>query len=254
MTPSSTSNSSSSPPPLPSDSSPLLSTYVPGPVAKHAAEIEAKTSVAPIVTRISTNRFRLTIANDRVFCTVDYKFTGNHWIWANSKLFVDGERREIMSGVTEFARLFHDPESNGLRRLDPSEIPDLPIIELAPDDYTNQVIQRLEHRFLRIDPEAKLTLVGTPDHAVLEIKLTHGVIRWALGYKLKLLVFILDGYDWSTRTKAATVTEDVFTILANRYKVPIPPAAPTIPTLSGSTQAQSTSNAVRVRRQTVIRN
>lgn len=229
--------------------------FIPELVTKHVAEISRIVGITPEVTRVSDRRYRITIGNDRVHCTVDYKFTGNYWAWANSKLLVDGQPHEIMPNTTAFARLFSDPDSDGLKKLSLADIPELPIIELEPGDPTIRVIQHFEQRYRHIDPETVVTLVGTLDQPVLDIRMMHSVIRWSLEYRPRLVLFVMDGYDHIPRVKNEnTVMADVFTILANRYGVPVPSAPATIPTLSGSTHAQSVSNAVRIRKQTVIRN
>lgn len=224
--------------------------YVPREVANMVKIIEEGTAKTPEVQRIADRRYRITILNARVHCTVDYKFTGNRWDWASSKLAVDGKPHELMPSATAFFQLFHNPESDGLKRVDPASIP---ILEPMPSGHLfASVTEYLEDRIRQIDPLAAAAMMLAGKQPVLEIRLSRGLVRWAVhDSEPELLLFVFDGFDVSHR--AGKTMEEVFTFLADQHGVLVPAIAQQVAFPHNAANPATVSNAVRVRRQTVIR-
>lgn len=228
--------------------------YVPRAVAKLVQRIQDGTQRTPEVQKVGDRRYRVTVTNDRVHCTVDYKFTGNRWDWANSKLTVDGKPHKIMPSPEAFFRLFHDPDSDGLKRIDVSEIAELEPIP-ADSPYASNyaaIAESVTKRIQNVDSSASAAILMDRNQPVLEFRLARGLVRWTLHTEgPKLLLFVFDGFD--VRDQAGKTVEEVFAFLAEQHGVPVPPAATQQEFSHSSSSTPSISNAVRVRRQTVIR-
>lgn len=232
-----------------------LELYIPRAVAELAKTIQDGTAKTPEVRKVGDRRYRITIANDRVHCTVDHKFTGNRWDWAGSKLTVDGKSHKIMPSPAAFFRLFHDPDSDGRKRVDLSTIPELePIPELSNFGAYAVFVETVAKIVQKVDPSATAAIMRDRNRPVLEIRLARGLVRWALkstGIEQKPTLFVLDGFDVREHTDGTV--KEILAFLAEQHGVPVPQDIQHQEFSHGSTSTPSISNAVRVRRQTVVR-
>jgi len=237
--------------------------FVPKAIVKLVADIDKNLGFQPTLTRVGDRRIRITIdhpSQPRVFCTVDYKFTGNRWEWANSKLVVDGNRIAIMESPQAFYRLFHDPDSLGMKAADLSILDKLAPIE--PDStlalHTRGLAEFIQAKVRRIDPNTQIDVKVYRGNAALLVTMARAHILWVIDPKhggIALRLFALDGWDFTIRFKDLSKLAEMFGFLAESHGVD--PSLITRETTAPPTQftsaPQSVSNAVRTRKQTVIR-
>lgn len=223
-------------------------TWMPQAVQGWCRDIERGTGQAPQVERVGDRRFRLTVENERVLMTVDFKTTGpGRWVWAGSTLTVDGVRRPLAENAAAFYRLFHDPDSGGKRRVDPADEepfepyplddPPPPPVRQLMDQLTAQLGRKLEATITagRLGDGTPLVVITVP----------RGYLRVRVGAEVTMRA-VLDGYDETGSAKESLA--DVLRRLIEAHD-PATPAPPPVARPRPSTR----SNSVEVRRQSVIR-
>jgi hypothetical protein len=229
--------------------------YLPKYVAYTQRIIKEGTSIAPQVVRISDNRYRLTIANDRIFCTVDIKFTGNRWVWAGSQLVVDGVRRQkLMESPEAFFRLFHDPDSDGLQKADLANIPEYPEVKDL-DPALQKMLEIAKAKLETSAPEVQhpqLRVVQHRSRAILETKLSNGIMRWDINGE-RLILLIMDGWDLTDRFDSGATLTAILAYLTNGHAIRSTTPDGSGPVTHGTPNSKTTANSVRVRNQAVIR-
>lgn len=233
--------------------------YLPRKVQELADDIQSNTDVPPTIDRITPHRYRITIANQRVHCTVDYKFTGNRWEWADSKLVVDNKRRPIMESPAAFYRLFKDPDSDGLPTAQP-----IPPLSPSLQQLDPRMEEALLARLKAIDENAIVRILSAPSREILEFVTARSVVRWAIVKGgLQLQLFVMDGLDYTARfnqdhkqskSSSQAIMADVLAFLGISHGVEIEPMPQknTYPT-QRSTATPGISDSVRVRQQSVMR-
>lgn len=236
---------------------------MPKAIVKLVADIVKNLGFEPLLTLVNHRRIRITIdhpSQPRVFCTVDYKFTGNRWEWANSKLVVDGNRIAIMESPQAFYRLFHDPDSLGLKAADLSIIDKLTPIELDSTLATHMqgLAEFVQTRVRRIDPETRIDMKAYQGSAALLVTMARAHILWLINPRaggMTLRLFALDGWDFTARFKDLSKLAEMFGFLAESHGVDpsLITRETTAPPNQFTSAPQSVSNAVRTRKQTVIR-
>ncbi|MDX6740693.1 hypothetical protein [Actinocorallia sp. A-T 12471] len=81
--------------------------WMPPAVADLSAEVEENLRIAPVIERVGSDVWRMTIENERVKNVIDFKRTsGSRWIWKKSILLVDGEPYPPRDTHEEFYDLF----------------------------------------------------------------------------------------------------------------------------------------------------
>lgn len=232
---------------------------MPKPVTKLVADIVENLGFEPEVTRVGDRRFRVTISGPRVYCTVDFKFTGNRWEWADSKLSVDNERVPIMPDQPSFYRLFKNPDTFGL---EPSDLSILNELAPVPADIAASfgstlfnIVEYVERRLSVIDPAATVQLLLYRNSPAMLVKLPRSAMLWLTKQGgMYLALFDLDGLDFTERFNKSGKLEEIFAFLAESHGVELPPLPKNAaPPTQFSSNPQNISNSVRVRKQSVIR-
>lgn len=77
-----------------------------------------KTGVEPFVERSGYGRMLLTHLGERTKMTIAFRLDGRSWRWAESKLFIDGERKPNAGSWEQYVAVFKDPD-NGRRNFVP---------------------------------------------------------------------------------------------------------------------------------------
>lgn len=231
--------------------------YLPKKVAELIEDIRKNIDTEPLVDRVGDRRFRITIANDRVHCTVDYRFTGNRWDWADSKLTVDGKRIDIMPSPAAFYRLYREPDSYGLKQADMSILDELTPVELTGPEaaFFSGILEYVQGRIAPVDPTAVVQFNYYRKEPVMVVKMERSTMIWGTGAgapSWKLIFIQLDGWDFTDRFKGKDL-ETVFGFLAESHGVTLSAPPTNTPNQFGTSQPKSISNAVRTRKQTVIR-
>ena len=223
--------------------------WMPKDVREWFDDIERGTGQPPRVEKIGDRRFQITAENERVTMTLDLKMTSpGKWVWAYSTLTVDGERRPLAKNAREFFRLFRDPDSNGLVRVDPAD--EEPFEPYPADELpvtVQNLVGQLTGRLAHLDPVVRAGRLadGTP---LVEATVPHGYVRVKVGAALELRV-VRDGYDVTVDAKDGI--ESALRSLTEDHDPTKPaPAAPG--RARRATEAQR-NTSVEVRRATVFR-
>lgn len=229
-----------------------MTTWMPIEVRRCADHIEHGTGQPPQVEKIGDRRFRLTAENERVRMTLDLKMTSpGKWVWAHSRLWVDGVERARVESAEAFYRLFADPDSGGRIKVDyADEEPFEPYpLEDPPPPAVQQLVARVAGMLARRTSDATVTCGRTVDGTPLvEITTSRGYVRFKMGTELKMRA-VVDGYD-ATGDAHGTI-EDVLASFMDAHDPARPaPAAPGRARRASDTQRNT---GVEVRRTTVIR-
>lgn len=229
--------------------------YLPKKVAELVDDVRKNIDVEPNVDKVGDRRYRVTITNERVHCTVDYKFTGNRWEWADSKLTVDGNRIAIMPNPAAFYRLFQNPDTFGLKKADLTILNQLTPIDLDALGMKmfKGIIDYTRRRLEPIDPNTTVELHTYRDSPALLIKTIKSTMIWGItasGWSLRFIE--LDGWDFTERMKDKDL-ETIFGIVAESHGVALPPPPSKANNPLFNSAPAMVSNAVRTRKQTVIR-
>lgn len=84
--------------------------FIPREVRRQAGELAEATGHDPHIEQLNDTRWRLTMRNERVFMTMDFRRVGpGRYRWAGSTLEVDGQPRPLAAGLREFTKLWRAP-------------------------------------------------------------------------------------------------------------------------------------------------
>ena len=119
------------------------------------------------VKSVSKRLWRLTIANERVCMTMDFKQSSKGRVRrGNSTLTVDGKPRRLARDVHEFARIFRNPDEK-------PEIPPMP--PLRPLKEAPQKVQHIYHNLAR-----RICQVAEAKEIVAALQLGSDGRRWTV--------------------------------------------------------------------------
>lgn len=119
------------------------------------------------VKRVSKRLWRLTIANERVCMTMDFKQNSKGRVRrGNAILTVDGKPRRLAHDIYEFVRIFRDPDEK-------PEIPPMP--PLRPVTEAPQKVQHVYHHMAR-----RIRKVSEAKEIVATLQLGSDDRRWTI--------------------------------------------------------------------------
>jgi hypothetical protein len=120
-------------------------TEPPAELMEQVRELREGCGVDVEVTRLDTNRWRLSIRNLRVYMETDFRTAKRgRTVWLRSALYVDGERRPLARGPEHFMRIFNDPDTEA----GPAAEPD-PILPQVPPDTAPAIVRHFYARLAR---------------------------------------------------------------------------------------------------------
>ncbi len=229
--------------------------YAPRFVHEYAARVLDITGETPVVERVGTSRWRLTVSNDRVRGTLDFKMSsGGRCVWAASTLFVDGERQEVAEDLDHFARLYRDPDRE-LHNRQPDPIPlSEPIAVREVSDAPRKV--RASYRLLTARADGATVQVGTGGPRYWTVQLETGAAVLRLNYLLDedglcgskpRIQLVVDGEDLSQQIEGSL--DRALALMQRPDGVPGQTPLPI-----GGTADAARTNSVEVRQSTVMRN
>lgn len=226
--------------------------FVPGVVRDLAAELHSDTGVEPEIDQMKPGAWRITMRNDRVLMTVDYKRKSSRSVkWAASKLWVDGQPRHLCRDPQEFIRLFNDPDSGGRKSWTPDPTPpERPVDEAPPAvQEMHAKLARGGHENAKVAYDDEGTWVVSLISGRLDLRVFY--VDTAAGWRMPLnrppVILKVEGED---RTGLLVHgIEDALRIIADESLAENAVAAPAIPRAQGAAR----SSSVEVRRATVIR-
>jgi hypothetical protein len=231
--------------------------YAPRVVHEYAARVLESVGQAPLIERVGTSRWRLTVANDRVCGTLDFKLSsGGRCVWAASALVVDGKRQEQPAeDLDHFGRIFRDP-SNELDRRERAPAPMGEPISVRPVEEAPSAVREIYAALVNRLGDKATVQVGADAHFwTLQVEAGVAVLR--LNYRLDPddgscgngtpIQLVIDGQDRSDE-----VGDGIERALAMMLRPEVAPtnAPPPVNAIAGPAR----SNSVEVRRATVIRN
>ena len=218
-------------------------------VADMARKLHRDTGREPDVVMLPGRLWRLTLENERVHLTVDYRSRrpGGSTRWAGSTLTVDGESRPLAQNYEHFVEIFRNPGMKGeLAPIPPGgDITEAPAV--VRGFYEKN--QRAGIYDLRAGFDGDRWVIGL-DHPRGGLRFTfrcglNG--KWGADPAAPMQV-VIDGIDRTAET--AGDLENALALLGGHPSEDSAPAGG----LVASAQASSRANSVEVRRATVIRN
>lgn len=228
-------------------------TYTPPVVAEWAGKFHNATGLDVDVSRPADTRWRLTMANERVHTTMDFKSTGRRVIHCASTLSVDGRRVELADNLDDLARIFRDPDRHGAPQPPAEPLPPFPP-ERPADDAPAFVRQQYTRLANQLDGTGLRVRLGLNDHHLwlIGVETDRATVRVGIGqhnhiWQIVGLRVIVDGLDHSDEVKGDVAA--AVALLAPHSSE----AAPGAPAVAGPAAA-ARSNSVETRRATVIRN
>lgn len=155
--------------------------YVPPKVQRWADWLHEQTGHQPQLTKSGPRKWRITMQNDRVTMTVDYKITGpGRCLWNASTLEVDGQRRELAADCHHFVQIFKDPDGD---RFDPQQegvLADMPP-EVDPATAPRKIREMYQQMVAGVAGTD-----GTPRLG------RRGYVRWTIGFDCDAFSFRLN--------------------------------------------------------------
>lgn len=70
-----------------------------------------ETGVEPSVERSGYGKILLTHLGERTKMTISFRLDGRSWRWADSKLYIDGEKKPLASGWDMYVSIYKDPDN-----------------------------------------------------------------------------------------------------------------------------------------------
>lgn len=218
-------------------------------VAGMAAKLHRDTGHKPEVVMLPGKLWRLTLENDQVRLTINYRSRkpGGSTRWAGSTLTVDGESRPLAENYDHFVEIFRNPGMKGeLAPIPPGgDITEAPAVVRAFYERN----QRAGIYELRAGCDGDRWVIGL-DHPRGGFRFTfrRGLDgKWRVDPAAPMQV-IVDGADRTAET--AGDLEKAFALLGGHLGEDGAPAGGPV----AAAQASSRANSVEVRRATVIRN
>jgi hypothetical protein len=224
-----------------------------------AARLRNATGTRPVITAVGDALWQVVLENERVRLTIDYRGHLGKVKWAGSTLTVDGKQRPIAAGFDDFTRIWREHSPGGKRSRS---------LELAPvPQGTDLTAMPAEVRTIYSSLRAKADTAGLDQVAVeagfgngrwvVGVTVPSGGIRFAFtrrggarhwAFSTRSLQVVRDGQDLSSDAQG-DISKALSLLAAPPPREP-QKAGGTIP---GPAPAAS-SNAVRERRHSVIRN
>lgn len=228
-------------------------------VRNRADDLGKATGHPPVIEQVRPDRWRVTMANDRVTMTIDYKPTNGRpprWVWASSELYIDGVRQdELTNGFEHFVRVFKDPDE--FKNPHPTPVPlDTPLDEVSSlDDLPSMVRKSYLVLADKLGDDA-VTVGRSRSYWVLQVVTGDATMRvnlidtsghgeWELDHQHPIQL-VIGGRDFSDEVEG-NIERAMGLIMKPAHQ-----AAPGNPPVAGPAPA-ARSNAVETRRQTVIR-
>jgi hypothetical protein len=224
---------------------------IPKAVSRSARQWEQAVGTRPAVTVVEPGLWRLTLKNKRITATQDWRGSLGKTKFAGASLTVDGKSRPVLES-SDFVKLWRTHGDKTVAR--PAALAGIP----ADGDLATApaVVQDLVAQFARAGIEARagfagsrwivgFSLPGTSDG--IRLVVTSRKRQWAMSWRDSQV--IVDGED-VTRQVGGNIAKAVQMLF---------PAAPGTPAASGTGPVAGeagpavTTNAVSIRRQTVIR-
>lgn len=235
-----------------------LPPYVPGKIRTLVDWLEEATGTLPTVERLDDSRWQLTIANERVRSTVDFKKTpGGKVKWDSSRLWVDGEERPIVNAQDDFPELFLYPDG-------PEPVPEGQAEPMPPEAAPADAPAKVREDYNRIRK-------GLSGKVEAHIRLGRKGPRWVIGvtnerFDFRFRYVLRNNSEWvaDPRMPVQAVIEgvdrtdeikgDITKAFRMMQGVPTNNAPPPSGIAGGPKGAAGRANSVQVRNTTVIRN
>lgn len=222
-----------------------------------------KTEVEPTVERNGYGRMLLTHLGERTKMTIAFRLDGRSWRWAESKLYIDGERKPNSGSWDQYVAIYKDPD-NGRRNFVPdgakkAKIPaSRPIDEqYAPKqiaDTVGQLRKMIGKETVTVTPTITsdglylVTITDSEDGGSFLYVFENNGSGVDKGWTIStVLVVTGSGYD-ITNMVGPDIEGHLMGLLGAQSRAA---QVPTIP--GGSVQQGAASNATMVRKATVFR-
>lgn len=233
--------------------------FVPTIVREMSSDLLQATGEQPDVEQLSTGRWRITLANERVRLTIDYRNNGRgKFVWAASTLSVDGKARPLAKNFPDFVRIFRDPDQGEGDEL--AELPPMPPLRdpsTAPAEV-QATYGLLAAKFapagidvaVGFDGRQWVIGIGERDNGLRCYYVRYGKRRWANSPTTPLQL-VAKGKDMTAEASGAL--GKAIALLAEGMATPTTEAPPSSGAV-GKAASGARTNSVEVRRATVIRN
>ncbi|WP_327309705.1 hypothetical protein OG730_42455 (plasmid) [Streptomyces sp. NBC_01298] len=235
--------------------------FLPKQIAELRNRLKNETRQSADIHRTSPQHYRLALASERVALTVTWR--RNHrgaWKWNHSTLTVDGTPRELARDFKDFMHIWNDPDVLS-RPGGRSEVPTLTPIndETQLPHAVRQILDRIRNAAERKTDNGTIDVLAAATDAGYTIQVTgpkgtvhmhyvpcrHTPGSWTLAARHAFQIYDTNGMERTKRFAGslAAALADMFGINA----------APAVPLRTGHERQASKSNAVLVRRHSVIR-
>lgn len=155
----------------------------------------------------SRARWRVTVSNNRVTMTVDYKLsTGGRWVWGSSTLAIDGVKGPLAAGFDHFVRVWNNPEELNNRLPVPPPIT-TPITQVPLDEMPDRIADAVGYAVERKGAATLTTGYVSDDFWAVDFSSDRATLRLHWFYKddvaeiTEHIFLIVDGEDRSDLAK-----------------------------------------------------
>jgi hypothetical protein len=230
----------------------------PGPrvACRTAQKLYAELHVKPVVTEVQPGLWRLVLENERVRLTIDYRRPRpqDRARWQSSTLTVDGRARPIAEGFSDFVRIWRAHPVRSAGPAEPVKLLDIP--EMGEDEPLPEFVRTILDTFRRAGAGDQVAAGRTGGRWIIGMGDGGSGIRlviaragrakiWSISWGRSQVV--VDGQD--VTAQAGGDIAKALALLDGKPK----PGQPGDGPVAGTAPA-ATSNAVRERRHSVIRN